>query len=248
MEAFKGVLRLVWRFRPFALARALALWWLAAGALYLLGQWLVSLAPVTFAGAQGSVLLYAVLVGLAILLFRSYGELARQRRLTETALELSGMNAEIAQGKEESRLLDFKARMLARLTQVEASHQLEREVGRRDRQIQQMVCEGKVSDLRQKAAYAGMQRELEYYKREFHRMFQENRWLKAALRQNHIDLAYLKEHVDRYLRQARPTMMARVKNLFTLSSPSPGIVQLGVALDAKLLPGETESPPRARNG
>jgi hypothetical protein len=222
--------------KPFALLRQLGL--LSGGAALLYGAALGAVAwmPGLLAGSvAGPVALYVALVAMSVACVRGWQALARERAVTRMARavgELEGTN----------RLLDFKARMESRLVEAASSAHLEREVNKRERKIQQMAYEGRISEMKQQSNIETMQRELEYYKREHQRLHTENRWLKSSLRQNHIDLAFLKEHVDRYLTKERPTMISRVKSLFTLSSPSPAIVKLARSLVEVTDPAAPEAP------
>lgn len=222
--------------KPVALLRQLGL--LAGGAalLYAAAVAAVAWMPGLLAGSlAGPVALYIALVAISVACVRGWQALARERAVAQMARavgELEGHN----------RLLDFKARMESRLVEAASTAHLEREVNKRERKIQQMTYEGRISELKQQSTMESMQRELEYYKREHQRLHTENRWLKSSLRQNHIDLAFLKEHVDRYLTKERPTLISRVKSLFTLSSPSPAIVKLARGLDEITDPGAPAAP------
>lgn len=213
--------------RPLDLLRQLAL--LCAAGLGLLAAASVGAGalPVALAGSMtGSAVLYLTLVGLSVLCVKLWQRLAAQRAVTD-------MVGRVEQLVGENRLLDFSARMQSRVEAAEATAKLEREVNHRERRIQRMVYEGKIAELRQQSTLEGLERDLEYYKREHARLMEENRWMKAALRQNHIDLAYLKEHVDRFLAGHRPTLLTRVRGLFMLSSPSPGIVKIAQELEGQ---------------
>ena len=212
--------------KPLAFLRQLSILACAAAVFY--GVSLVALAylPGAGAGLVGPSVLYLGLIAASVLCVRAYQSVAHHRAVAQFAErvgELEGQN----------RLLDFKSRMESRLVEATSSVHLEREVNKRERRIQQLAYEGKLSALRQASDLEALQRELEYYKREHHRLHQENLWLKSSLRQNHIDLAYLKERVDRHLTGARPTLVSRVRSLFSLSSPTPAIVKLARALDER---------------
>ena len=216
--------------RPIALLRQLVMLLVGAGLLYGCLLLAVACLPGVFSGGVAApAALYVMLVLLSVACLRGWQAVAHHRAVAKFAKsigELEGQN----------RLLDFKARMETRLSEASSSVHLEKEVNKRERRIQQMAYEGKLSEMRQQSTMDALQRELDYYKKEHHRVHQENRWLKASLRQNHIDLAFLKEHVDRYLAHARPTLLTRVRNLFTLSSPSPAIVKLARSLDDRGAP------------
>ena len=218
--------------KPVALLRQLAFLVAAAGILYLVLVLAVAWMPgVVAGGVAGPLLLYVALVGVSVLCVRGWQALAREKAVSQLAREVGELAGQ-------NRLLDFKARMEARVIEATATAQLEKEVSKRERKIQQLSHEGRLAELKQQSTLEAAQRELDYYKREHQRLHQENRWLKSSLRQNHIDLACLKEHVDRFLTSARPTLLARARSLFTLSSPSPAIAKLAQALDDRTAPQE----------
>ena len=229
-----------------ALLRQLIFIMVAGIVLYVGMLVMAALGPAIFTGGVvGPAVLYIVLIGLSFLLMRSYQALARQSAITETAVEVGEYRQTVGELRGENRMLDLKARMARRLGEVVATRQaavadakLEHEVGKREKKIQKLLHEGKVSEIRQQSTLAAAQRELEYYKREHNRLHQENLWLKGALRQNHVDLAFLKEHVTRFLSQSRASLISRVRTLFSLSSPSPAIVRLTRALDSRQITGD----------
>lgn len=223
----EGVMTLSSWPRPLDLLRQLALIAGAGLALFAAASVGAGALPVGLAGGMTrSAVLYLALVGLSVLCVKAWQRLAAQRAVAD-------MVGRVEQLVGESRLLDFSARMQSRVQAAETTAKLEREVNQRERRIQRMVYEGKIAELRQQSTLEGMERDLEYYRREHARLQEENRWMKAALRQNHIDLAYLKEHVDRFVAGHRPTMLTRVRSLFTLSSPSPGMVKLAQELEGQ---------------
>ena len=61
----------------------------------------------------------------------------------------------------------------------------------------------------------------------------ESRELRAALQQAHVDLSYLRERIERSLREREPTFASRVRSMFRLTSPSPEIVSLAQGLDRR---------------
>lgn len=211
--------------KPLALLRQLAFMACAAGALYgALVLAVANLPAMLGTGLAGPAALYLALVALSVACVKGWQAIAHHRAVAKFAREIGELEGQ-------NQVLDFKARMESRLVEARSNVHLEREVNKRERKIQQLAYEGKLSQLKQQSSLEAIQRELEYYKREHQRMHQENRWLKSSLRQNHIDLAYLKEHVERHLTQSRPTLLARVRSLFTLSTPSPAIVKLARQLD-----------------
>lgn len=222
--------------KPLALCRQLAVMACAAGALYgALVLAVANLPAMLGTGLAGPAMLYLALIALSVACVRGWQAVAHHRAVARFAREIGELEGQ-------NRLLDFKSRMESRLVEVRSSAHLEREVNKRDRKIMELAHEGKLTQLKQQSSLEAIQRELDYYKREHQRMHQENRWLKSSLRQNHIDLAYLKEHVERFLTSSRPTLLARVRGLFTLSTPSPAIVKLARQLDDRGGPEQASDP------
>jgi hypothetical protein len=217
-----------------ALLQRLLLFGLAGLVLWCAMRVLTGVRPHLYTGGVGGpVLLCAALAGLSYLLIRSHEALGRRRAATDGGLQVGEYRHAVGERPGENRLLDFQARMSARVAEEEEAARLEREVGQRDRTIEKILHDGRIAELRQQNQLVGLKRELDYYKQEHLRLCQENRWLKSSLRQNHIDLAYLKEHVERHVRGARPTLLARVRSLFSLSCPSTSVVRLAREMEAR---------------
>jgi hypothetical protein len=225
----------MWRLRalwaPLALLRRLALWLVAGVAIYAALFGVAVLKPAfLLSGACVPAAIYIALAVMFVITMKSQQVVRSTERLADVSLAVGDYREEIGTLRGENRVLDMRARLGERLAQTRASSRLAAAVHSHERKIDQLIYTGKLSELKQKQETESQKRELEYYRKETQRLGEENRWLKSALRQNHIDLAYLKDHVEQHVRKTRPSLLSRLKNIFSLANPSPGVVRLAHSL------------------
>jgi len=225
-----------------SLGPRLVFWCLAGGILYSFAAFLALLGPrIVVSGVAGPVALYVTAVALLALLFRSYQTLSRERSFADTGPIQNAFPEAISspQGQNgQNRVLDAKNRFLEKPAEAEISSRFNAEMAEKDEKMERLAQEGKVSELRHKTRSDSLQAELDYFKKEYHRVHEESRWLRSSLRQNHIDLAYLKDHVERFINRIQPSFVVRINDLFSLSNPSPAILQLARSLDQRLTDDE----------
>jgi regulator of replication initiation timing len=229
---------------PLGLLRRLVLWSVAGLALYAV---IVSIAVAKPAFLLSSACvpaaIYFALLGMFFITLKSQQTIRAQERLADISVAMGDCREELGTLRGENRVLDIRARLGERLTQARANSRLEAVVHNKERKIDQLIYNGKLSELKQRQETETLKRELEYYRKEAGRLTEENRWLKSALRQNHIDLAYLKDHVEQHVRKSRPSLLSRLKNIFSLANPSPGVVRLAQSLnEGPLLLQAAENP------